>query len=128
VKLLLDTHAWLWAMEDDPRLPLAARVAISTSSDMAVSIVSFWEIAIKLSLGKIVLDRKFPAEYVAVTSGHGIKLIAIDPSHVEKVASLPLIHRDPFDRMIAAQAMTHDMTVISKDASSVHYGVARLWS
>ncbi len=105
-----------------------ARQTIQAAGDMAVSIASFWEIAIKVSLGRISLDRVFPVDYFTATTDHGIQLMAIDMPHIEKVGSLPWVHRDPFDRLIVSQAPCEDLIVISKDIELDAYGVRRIWS
>ena len=128
MRLLLDTHAFLWWIADDARLSKRARSAIATRRDECfVSIASCWEIAIKVSLEKLKLkasvDRFIP-EQLAVNS---FSLLPIEFAHVARVARLPFHHRDPFDRLLAAQGLIDDLTVVSADPIFRRYGVKRVW-
>jgi PIN domain nuclease of toxin-antitoxin system len=128
VKLLLDTHAFLWWVEGTPAVGRRARAAVSTpENEVLVSMASCWELAIKLSLGKLRLaeglDRFIPEQLRL----NGFALLDIQLSHVSRVAELPFRHRDPFDRLLVAQALEDDLTIVSADRVFRKYGVAVLW-
>ena len=128
MRLLLDTHAFLWWIADDARLSKRARSAIATRRDECfVSIASCWEIAIKVSLEKLKLEApvdRFIPEQLGVNS---FSLLPIEFAHVARVARLPFHHRDPFDRLLAAQGLIDDLTVVSADPIFRRYGVKRVW-
>ena len=128
MRLLLDTRAFLWWIADDARLSKRARSAIATRRDECfVSIASCWEIAIKVSLEKLKLEAPvdgFIPEQLAVNS---FSLLSVEFAHVARVARLPFHHRDPFDRLLAGQALIDDLTVVSADPIFRRYGVKRLW-
>jgi PIN domain nuclease of toxin-antitoxin system len=126
-RVLLDTHAFLWFITDDDRLPPRARAAIVESDDALVSVASCWEMAIKASLGKLMLSApvdRFLAEQLAENN---FELLHIELAHVTRVASLPWHHRDPFDRLLAAQALDEGLPIVSADPVFRKYGVKRRW-
>ena len=105
MKLLLDTQAFLWFILDDDRLSQVARKAIlSTSDDVFVSPASAWEMAIKISLGKYELPEPIGTSWESQLLENGFKQVPLELSHFEELSRLPLHHRDPFDRLIVAQA------------------------
>jgi PIN domain nuclease of toxin-antitoxin system len=128
MRLLLDTHAFLWWVEDDSRLSRKARAAIAEpGNDCFLSLASSWEMAIKISLGKLrlaaPLERFIPEQLAA----NGFRELAIDFRHVARVSRLPFHHRDPFDRLLVAQALEEDLTVVSADRVFRTYGSSRVW-
>ncbi len=128
MRLLLDTHTLLWWLANDPKLSAQARTAIANPrNDCFVSLASCWELAIKASLGKIRLakpvERFIPDELAA----NDFQLLPIEFKHVAKVESLPFHHRDPFDRLLAVQALTEKMALVSADEAFDAYGVKRVW-
>lgn len=127
-RLLLDTHAFLWWVNDDPNLTAVARQAISeANNECYLSLASCWEIAIKLSLGKLRLTRpvgRFVSEQLAA---NGFMLLNVELRHAAKVEKLPFHHRDPFDRLLVAQAITDKMVMVSADSVFAAYGVSLLW-
>jgi len=127
-KLLLDTHTFLWWVTDDPELSASARKAIShTGHECFLSIASCWEMAIKSSLGKLRLTKpveRFVNEHITENS---FRLLNIDLRHAAKVESLPFHHRDPFDRLLLAQAITEKLTIVSADSMFTRYDVKVLW-
>lgn len=127
MRVLLDTHAFIWWFEDDPRLPSAGREAIADASDALLSVASCWEIAIKVSRKKLALSR--PIEHVVAEQlGRArVQLLPIDLGDVARVAELPFHHRDPFDRMLVAQALNDDLAIVSADPIFTKYGVTRIW-
>jgi PIN domain nuclease of toxin-antitoxin system len=128
VRLLLDTHAFLWWVDGGARLSRKARAAIADPKHAClVSLASCWEIAVKLSLGKLKLaapvERFLPEQLAA----NGFTPLPIDLRHVARVAELPFHHRDPFDRLLIAQALAEALAVVSADAVFLKYGVKRIW-
>ena len=123
---LLDTHALIWFLESDSRLPEATRTRVETTPTVFISIVSLWEIAIKANIGKLALS--FPFSTIEPNLVElGITQIPITLADLEVYLSLPLHHRDPFDRLLVAQAMKHSLTFISRDSQMDAYAVQRLW-
>lgn len=122
MKLLLDTHAFLWWLEDDPRLSLEARRAITAASSLVhVSAASVWEISIKAALGKLDLPG---VDLLDEIPANGFLELAITARHARAAGALPRHHEDPFDRMLIAQAQLEGMTVVTRDGAFASYGVA----
>jgi PIN domain nuclease of toxin-antitoxin system len=118
VRILLDTHLLLWALGAPSRLSSAARKRID-ASEVYVSAASIWEISIKSRIGKLAAD---PAEVLDAVPAAGFALLAITGEHAAKVAELSLVHKDPFDRMLVAQASTEPMILLTNDAVLAPYG------
>ncbi|MEI4271961.1 type II toxin-antitoxin system VapC family toxin [Klenkia sp. LSe6-5] len=116
---LLDTSALLWVLGDDPRLGPRTRSAMVDGADSVVSVVSSWEIVIKSTVGKLRPVPRLPA----VLEERGIRRLAIEDRHLLALAELPLVHRDPFDRLLLAQAQVEGLTVITSDAVFAQYDV-----
>ncbi len=128
MRALLDTHSFLWYSTDDPALSSRADQLIEDpANEILLSVASLWEIAIKVSIGKLVLTRSFEEAVLAQMSRNGIRLLEIEVRHVLEILRLPHHHRDPFDRLIAAQARVEDIPVIGVDAILDSYGVQRIW-
>jgi len=125
MKLLLDTHAFLWFVTGDKRLSRRARRAIE-SEEPLLSAASVWEMAIKVSLGRLVLPAPVD-EYVAQKQAEGFGMLSIDWPHAAAVEKLPFLHRDPFDRLLAAQALTERLPLVSSDPVFRQYGVKVVW-
>jgi len=129
MKLLLDTHTILWALTDDPRLSDAARDEYVSSRELYFSMVSLWEIGIKLGLNRSDFQL---AEYwwqviPETLTRNGVVRLDIEPVHCRRVASLPMHHRDPFDRLLIAQALELDAGLLSRDSKMDAYGITRVW-
>ncbi len=128
MKILLDTNAFLRWVDDDPALSRKARSVIANmDNEVFVSLVVPWELAIKSALGKIRINQpvgRFVARHV---EANGFSLLGIDLADVALVESLPLHHRDPFDRLLVAQAKNRKLTVASADAIFSAYDVKRIW-
>jgi PIN domain nuclease of toxin-antitoxin system len=128
VKLLLDTHAFLWFIAGSERLSATARQQIEESANQPLlSAASLWEMAIKLSLGRLQLGRPFEDLIPEQMRLNGIQLLGIELEHVTPVTTLPFHHRDPFDRLIVAQAMVEQMPIVSADPAFDAYPIERLW-
>jgi PIN domain nuclease of toxin-antitoxin system len=123
-RLLLDTHALLWWLSDDPALSFDSRAAIADpANEPLVSTASVWEIAIKRSLGKLAAPDDLPT----AISSEGFEWLPVSARHAWEVRSLPLHHRDPFDRLLIAQALVEAVPVVTGDAHFAPYGVDTRW-
>jgi PIN domain nuclease of toxin-antitoxin system len=123
VNLLLDTHALLWWLSDDPRLGASARDAIADTDNLVhVSAVSLWEITIKQGLGKLDL----PADFEEALTAQGFRELPMKWEHARQNRSLPWLHRDPFDRMLVAQAQVEQLTLVTDDREIREYAVTCL--
>lgn len=128
MNLLLDTHALLWFLTDDRSLSAEARRAcLDTKNKLAASPVSFWELAIKSSIGKIKLKENWCSAFKAELDENAVLWLPIAPEHCHQLERLPFIHRDPFDRMIVAQAKAEGMTLITSDSHLNKYGINCMW-
>jgi PIN domain nuclease of toxin-antitoxin system len=124
--LLLDTHAFIWYSEDDPKLPESIKIEIETADRVYISIASLWEIAIKLSIGKLSLRSNYESiEHSLEPSG--IDLLPISFADTVRIINLPFHHRDPFDRILIAQVMNHSLTLVSCDAAFTAYPIQLRW-
>ncbi|MBC6420792.1 MAG: type II toxin-antitoxin system VapC family toxin [Hormoscilla sp. SP5CHS1] len=124
--MLLDTHILLWFLDDSPRLPQKVREQIEDADRLAVSIVTLWEIAIKLSIKKLELQFEFQ-ELPAFLDQLGIEVIPITFADVQCYVTLPLHHRDPFDRLLVAQGMNRSLSLVSADTKFDPYAISRVW-
>ncbi len=124
--MLLDTHALLWFLDNDDRLPTYTKQQIETTETVFVSIASLWEIAIKVNIGKLALKTTFVAIQQNLTA-LGIDIVPISFADTETYLSLPLHHRDPFDRILVAQAINRSLVLVSRDALLNAYPIQRLW-
>jgi len=128
VKALLDTHTFLWWNLDDPQLSATARAVIGDGgNEIFVSAASAWEIAIKVGKGRLVLPEP-PERYVANRMAHfRFQALPIQLSHALRVASLPSIHDDPFDRLLIAQSQMENLPILTADSEIGRYPVDVLW-
>jgi PIN domain nuclease of toxin-antitoxin system len=128
LRLLLDTHAFLWWIGDDPRLPVAARKLISgPRNEIYLSAASAWELAIKAGIGRLRLAENledFVTEQLAL---NGIRVLPVHLRHALHVSTLPGIHGDPFDRILVAQAQIEDLVLVSGDKQIARYAVTVAW-
>lgn len=128
MRVLLDTHAFLWFIQGDPKTSEEARRLIEDeSNEKLFSVASAWEIAIKVCLGKLALNEPFAALMPREISQGGFILLPITLQHTAAVATLPLHHRDPFDRLLVAQAIVENLAIVSADAMLDAYSITRLW-
>jgi len=120
----LDTNVFLWWRDESPRLPTRVGDQIrDPSNEIVISITSFWEIAIKRALGKI----RFLEDFEEVMADEEFELLSVTYAHLHSLAGLPHHHRDPFDRLLIAQALIERMPIASADRSFPAYGVDILW-
>jgi len=118
VRVLLDTHLLLWALSRPSKLSAATRKKI-VAADVFVSAASIWEVSIKSALGKLAAN---PSEVLAGIEPAGFSLLPITGEHAAKVAELPMLHKDPFDRMLVAQALVEPMLLLTNDETLRGYG------
>lgn len=128
MRLLLDTHTFLWFITDNPQLSSTAKTLIETpDNDRVLSMGSVWEMAIKLSLGKLTITQPFDIFLSHQLEINGIELLHIELAHITAILNLPLHHRDPFDRLIIAQSLVEQIPLLSADSTFDHYPIQRLW-
>ncbi len=128
MRLLLDTHSFLWYIEDDDRLSQRAEQMISNiDNEVLLSIGSLWEIAIKYGLGKLRLSRTFSEFIPEQLLINQIDVLPISLPHLTTYTELPFHHRDPFDRLIIAQAMAENIPVVSRDRPLQEYPIDVIW-
>lgn len=127
MRLLLDTHTFLWFVGGDPRLSVVALREISdVTNERYLSIASAWEIAIKVQLQKLQLSAPFPI-FMQMVEKNAIDILPATLAHLDIVANLPLYHRDPFDRLLIAQGLDKSLALVSADAQFDAYPVTRIW-
>jgi len=127
MRYLLDTHTVLWAFNNEEKLSkTAVRAILDPVNEKYVSIASSWELAIKINLGKLAFDGGI-AHFFAAINESGFQLLPIKETHVKLLETLPLFHRDPFDRMLVASAMAESMSLITADDNIRYYNVSTLW-
>ncbi len=126
MRILIDTHILIWHLEDDAHLSLAhSEIIADPDNEVLISIASLWEIAIKLSKGKLVISRSI-SDVAAHVERSTSLLFAIEPEHLIRVASLPFHHKDPFDRLIIAQSLVENIPILTSDSNFADYGVELL--
>ena len=127
-RLLLDTHAFLWWISDDPRLSPAAREAIADgASEVFLSAVSVWEMVIKMGLGRLELPEDLESFLARQLQVNGFRPLAMTLPHALAVRHLPDVHKDPFDRLLVAQAQHEELVLVSGDAALRRYPVPVIW-
>lgn len=128
MRALLDTHAFLWWIADHPSLsPTAREIIADGTNEVLLSVVSAWEIVVKAGAGRIALDEspeRFVSRHVAQ---NGFSVLPVHLDHALKVAALPRLHRDPFDRLLVAQATAEGLPILSGDPQIAKYAVETLW-
>jgi PIN domain nuclease of toxin-antitoxin system len=128
MKVMLDTHTFLWFVLDDPQLSASAKTLIEDpASDVLISPASFWEIAIKVRLGKLDLRSSYDDFMHRGIVGNDFAILPIEPKHTSLLTTLPLHHKDPFDRLLVAQAKVENIAIVSADDALDAYGVQRAW-
>ena len=127
MKYLLDTHVVLWAASNSSLLPETVKTAIlEERSELFVSIVSAWEVAIKLKTHKLQLDGGLP-EFFRMIDENGYFTLSVEREYLQQIANLPDYHKDPFDRLLIATTITENMTIITADENIHKYGIQFLW-
>ncbi len=127
MKLLLDTHTFLWFVNDSPRLSASAKTLLESDVDLLLSMASVWEIAIKSSLGKLSLPDSFDKFIPQQLALNDVEILPINLTHLNVVVALPFHHRDPFDRLLIAQAVAEKIPIVSADQAFDAYTNTRKW-
>jgi PIN domain nuclease of toxin-antitoxin system len=128
MRLLLDTHTLIWWLTEDSSLPASARKLIgSRNSEVLVSAASAWEIATKVRLGRLEVAADLARDFGKYLARERFESLSISTEHGIRAGSLPGSHKDPFDRMLVAQAQIESLAIVSNDARLDGYGVSRLW-
>jgi len=123
LRLLLDTHAAIWWLDADSRLSTSARDAVTRAGrDAGVSVASVWEASIKRVAGRL-----HGPDLLGAVAAAGFPFLRIDEHHAKLAGELPLLHRDPFDRMLVAQAMIEQLAIVTRDPDIPRYGVPVVW-
>jgi len=126
--VLLDTHALLWWLSDDPALTTEARkIMTDTNNAIFISPASAWEIAIKVRAGKLPTAADLTGDFDGYLSREGFQILKITAQHAIRAGLLPGPHRDPFDRMLIAQSQADNVLIVSNDAAFDSYGIRRVW-
>ena len=127
MRLLLDTHAFIWFVEDDKKLSGKAKEEIENPDNIIIlSIASLWEMSTKISIGRLKLKKPYK-EVISYVNEKGIEILSINFEHTLEVSKLEFHHKDPFDRLIISQAKMENMTIVSKDKLFDDYDIKRLW-
>lgn len=123
MRVLIDTHIFLWFINDDPKLSATTKALLQSEANVMVSVASLWEIAIKISLGKLILPGSIEVLFPEQLRLNNIALLPIDIQHLKTMSTLPFHHRDPFDRLIIAQAIVEEAGLVSMDQVFEQYDV-----
>lgn len=128
MRLLLDTHTLLWMCDCSERLSVQAASALQNPrNDLFLSVASWWEIAIKVGLGKLDLRSDWSTAIKREMRHNGVGWLSVRPEHCERIPRLPFHHRDPFDRLLVAQALCEELSIVTADPHFDSYGVATIW-
>ena len=127
MKYLLDTHVVIWMIEDSPNLPSAIKEIISnTENQIAICSISLWEIAIKMNIGKLTLGLEFN-ELIKLLRDGDFDFLQVEDEYLSGLPRLPLLHKDPFDRLLISTALVEKMTLITMDENIQKYDVPWVW-
>lgn len=128
MKLLLDTHTFIWFSEDDPLLSDTVHQLIAdVNNQLFLSLVSVWEIQIKSQMGKLNLNNSLSETIDLHRKQNGLELLPIELKHILQLSELESVHRDPFDRLLIAQAKVESMVILTRDSRIKQYNVNTLW-
>ena len=128
MRLLLDTHAFLWFVLNDSQLSTIAKdIIVDPNNDVEISPATYWEIAIKISIGKYALPESYDAFMERELAKNQFRILPIEPRHTAVLTTLSFHHRDPFDRLLIAQAISEKIPLLSGDETFDAYPVQRVW-
>lgn len=127
MRVLLDSQVFLWMTGESWRVPDRVRQELNLAEELYLSVVSEWELTIKHQIGKLELPRALSEIVRLQCDANGLRILPVVRDHVHQYSTLPLHHRDPFDRMLIAQAIAEDLTVVTADALFKHYPVKTAW-
>ncbi len=128
MNILLDTHTFLWIIQNDKQLSKRAKETfLNTENNLYLSMVSYWEICIKQSLAKLELSKNWQKTFDDELLHNGIKWLNIEKTHCQEILDLPFHHKDPFDRLLIAQARVENFSILSFDKNVSLYDVETIW-
>ncbi len=128
MRILIDTQAFIWFVENDKQLPLKVKAELEDSHNtIIVSIATLWELTIKITLGKLRLSGNIE-EMIDKVYSNGFEILPILPLHIMKLSTLEYFHRDPFDRIIISQGLSENLAIVSSDKVFDEYGINRKWN
>ena len=128
MRFLLDTHAFLWFILNEKSLsPTARQLIVDPGNTIEVSPASYWELAIKIALGKYALNQPFETFLNDQIAKNGFRILPVEIKHAALLTTLPMHHRDPFDRLLIAQSLVEQIPLVGADPQFDLYGVQRLW-
>lgn len=128
MRVLLDTHTLIWFYQTDPKMSAAAlAIILDPANEVLVSPASYWEVAIKIVTQKPPVQVPFAQFVQEAIFDNGFTILPIEPRHCDRLTTLPPHHKDPFDRLLVAQALAEDIPLVSVDPALDPYGVRRLW-
>jgi PIN domain nuclease of toxin-antitoxin system len=127
MKILLDTHIFLWFINNDPQLSPTAKTLLESDVDLVLSAASLWEIAIKVSIGKMTLPKPFEIFIPEQLQQNQIEILPIAINHLTNLSTLPFHHKDPFDRLLISQSFAEGILIVSVDTMFDQYNVNRRW-
>ncbi|MBE9141714.1 type II toxin-antitoxin system VapC family toxin [Planktothrix mougeotii] len=127
MKYLLDTHTFLWFVNDSEEISEALFNLLESDVDLLLSIASLWEIAIKVNIGKLSLPKQYAEFMTEQIRVNDIEIVPVSLENLNHLSTLPLHHKDPFDRLIIAQGLTENLTIISKDSAFNFYEIKIIW-
>ena len=128
MRVIIDTHVFLWWLEGDKSLPAKARAVLANpENECRLSLASVWELSIKAALGKLKLATPVQRYVTEQVAANGFRLLDIQLGHIGRVETLPNLHGDPFDRLLIAQKLVENLPIVTADAVFAKYGVKRIW-
>ncbi len=127
MKILLDNHAFLWIVWGRCLIHAARDAYLNPQHGLYLSAASYWEMCIKIRLGKLTVRSDWITRFDAEMASNGIRWLPIERVHCQRLLTLPQLHRDPFDRLLVAQAQHEGMTLLTADTNIQQYSVATLW-
>lgn len=128
MRYLLDTHIWLWLLESPTKIASPVRTALEAADELVLSVASVWEIAIKVNLGKLTVRRGVEAAREEMLTAIGARELGITSAHALTAANLPPLHRDPFDRILIAQAIVEGLVLVTADEAARQYSAPIQWA
>lgn len=127
MRFLIDTHTFLWFIDGSSQLSSNAKNLLESDNDIWISIVSLWEIAIKVNIAKLTLPNSYEEFISEQLALNDIEILPIRMSHLATYTTLPLHHRDPYDRLLIAQAISEKVSIIGADVAFDSYSITRIW-
>jgi PIN domain nuclease of toxin-antitoxin system len=128
LKILLDTHTFIWLFEGNSSLSQTARLLIEEpANDLVLSIASLWEMAIKVSTGKLIFRKPYSEFIQEQIDNYDFEVLSVTLEHLKLLSELPFHHRDPFDRLLVVQSIAESILIVSRDTVFDQYGVIRHW-